>query len=607
MSRIIKLTQKSQNKYRITTATNKTRTTWAIINKQKSFVPKQDIFKINIDNHIVTDPLLITNSFNNYFIDLVETQKSDTLYKNLLSTNLNSLYMLPTNPHDIYTKINSLNNTKSTGYDDISTIILKKSSPYISTILSHILNMCIAEGIYPEKLKKSLIKPIFKKGDKENMTCYRPIALIPVISKVFERVIYNSINNYFEKNNLFAPEQTGFRKNKSIELALYNFLQKTTDCVNRDILVSALYMDLTKAFDFVDHKILLSKLETYGIRGNILKLLKSYLSDRSQATVISQICPIEKQMIHYKSEFRNINFGVPQGSILGPLLFNIYINDLPRVLQQKMILFADDSTVIFTGNNTSILTKNINYTLENIINWLKCNNLLINLDKTTLMTFSNRRKHPPFDIHYNDKTISNTDSTKFLGITIDCNLNWKEHATNITSKLNRFSYALYLLTKVADVKTVVTSYHAYVASTLRYGIIFWGNCSYGEDVFRAQKKCIRSICRLKTTDSCKPYFKYLKIHTMTGIYILECVLFVKRNSEFFDKFNTRRLNKKLKMPTSKCTLFSKSFFCMGPKLYNHLPKTLRDIDNLQSFKTNLKQFLINKAYYTVNDYLLDKF
>lgn len=290
--------------------------------------------------------------------------------------------MKPTTPNDILNIIKKLKSTNSTGYDDISTNVLKYVSTKLAPILSHIINLCISHGVFPEKLKFTVIKLIFKKGDRNEMSCYRPIALVPILSKVFEKVIHENIYNYFEAHNLLANEQIGFRKGKRINMAIFKFLRNIMVELDKKNYSCALYMDLTKAFDYVDHNTLLNKLYAYGIRGNVYDLIKSYLSNRKQSTQITRLNYSNKKLTTYESNYKNNNFGVPQGSVLGPLLFIIYINDLPGVTPNNTVLFVDDSTIMFTGRDKGQMEIEINNSLNNIVKWLISNNLKINLSKT---------------------------------------------------------------------------------------------------------------------------------------------------------------------------------------------------------------------------------
>jgi hypothetical protein len=619
LKNIINLTQKSQNNYLIKNAQNKSKATWKIINSSKSNHPRHYISEIFSHNNIqITNPKYIAQEFNNHFIDQIQpinivNNNSNSINSNIYLNNnltfnsLNSIFMQPTTSDDILKIINGLRNTNSTGFDGISTYIVKKVSHIISPLLSHIVNLCIICGRFPEKLKLTIIKPLHKKHSKEDMNNYRPIALIPIFSKIIEKYIYNSVSGYFEHNNLFVNEQKGFRKNMTINMAIFDLVETVLKNMDKRIPVSALYMDMSKAFDYVDHRILLEKLYRYGIRGNIHSLLQSYLSNRRQTTQISKICFKTKTEQIYSSDLREIRYGVPQGSVLGPLLFLIYINDMPNIIDHPMVLFADDSTIIFSGKNLLSYEDDINKTLNTIIKWLTKNNLKINLSKTKLMTFQQRTNYVPnLTIAYKGLKIENTDITKFLGLNVDDKLTWKYQIDSISKKLNQFSYALYNLRKKVNPAAVLTAYHAFVTSTLRYGIIFWGNSTDREIAFRAQKRCLRSLCGISSLESCKPHFHRLKILTLASLYIYEMCVFVKCNSHLYLNFKSTRLQHKIKNPMiPKTMLFQKNVVGMAPKIFNKLPKCLISIDQLHIFKKTLKNVLAHTSYYTINEYIND--
>lgn len=467
--------------------------------------------------------------------------------------------------------------------------------------------MCVTSGRFPDELKTTVIKPLFKKGDTDNMSCYRPIALVSVFSKIFEKVLYNGINEYFEKNAIFTEKQKGFRKNKTIDMAIYDLLEIVTSRVDKRLPTLALFMDMTKAFDHVDHKILLRKLYSYGIRGNIYNLIESYLQNRRQYTVINRICSKTKIDMKYESDIRILTCGVPQGSVLGPLLFLIYINDLPTATLYPMTMFADDSTIIFNSDNVNTLECDINNNIKSVINWLKCNNLQINLNKTLIMKFRQRTNDKlNLNINFNNVPIKETKSTKFLGIHIENTLSWGIQIENVCNKLNQYSYVLKKLRNTVNKSTLLTAYHGLVASCLRYGIMFWGNATGKETAFIAQKRCVRAICNLQKTDSCAPYFKDLKILTLPCMYIYESVLFVRRNLLKYSRVSSLRRADKLNLIPSKTALFQKSIFTMGPKLYNKLPKCIKAAETINLFKKMLFKLLIDKAYYSIEEFLNDK-
>lgn len=608
--RIIMLTQKSQNDYYIRQSKNKSKATWNIINQNKTNFPKENIEEIHVDNKIITDPMLIANAFNDYFINV--TKPDENMGNNYNNTsikfnNLNTIFLTPTIPIDIYEIIMTLKNTNCTGFDQICTMVIKDVAHIISAVLSHVINIIIQKGEFPNKLKISLVRPLFKKNEKYLVSNYRPLALGSIFSKIIEKVINKQFYDFFESNDVFSQQQYGFRPNKSINLAIYDFLYKTMTEVDKRRPCIGLFMDMSLAFDRVDHSILLDKLYHYGIRGNAYQLIKSYLTDRQQITQIDRICVRTKTESKYYSDCRKVPRGVPQGSVLGPLLFLIYINDLPLITKHHVTLFADDSTILFKSDNIESTNSEIIHTLTLITNWLNNNKLKLNINKTKLINFKQRHKNnKKIDIPFLNQNISEIEVTKFLGLYIDNKLNWKSQIDYLCKRLRQFSYALFRLQKIVNLNTVLTAYHAYVNSTLRYGVMFWGNATEKEFIFKAQKRCIRSIFQLQQTDTCVPFFKKFKLLTLPCMYIFECAVFVHTHKDKFS-FYTRARNNSTKIALAVCNtaLMHKSVFRRAPEIYNNLPNSLKSA-SLKIFKKDLHKLLVEKCYYKLEDFLEDK-
>lgn len=609
--KIINLTQRAQNIHKIKKSNNKSKTTWEIINQTKLNIPKNTIDKILYNNETVTEPKIIANIFNDYFIDKIEpiTSSGTTVAKQILIRK-DSMFMAPSIALDILKIIATLKNTNSVGYDGICTKIVKTVAYEISEPISHIINLSISEGIFPNALKKSIVKPLFKKQDRELIECYRPISLVPIISKIIEKYIYREFNAYFEKNHILCDEQKGFREKKTINLAIYDFLRTVMTNMDKNTQVCAIFCDMTQAFDYVQHDILLKKLDAYGIRGNIFNLIQSYLHDRQQVTQISRINMSSKREEIFTSCERIVPHGVPQGSVLGPLMFTLYINDFPKSIKYPMTLFADDSTITIPCHNKYTYETDIKNTLIEAVTWLNNNNLKININKTLIMHFSQRSLlFSTLDIKYNNNKIQTANTTKFLGLTIDRNLNWKAHIEALAKRISSGAYALYKLSRVLNIEALLTAYHGLVESVIRYGVIFWGNSTDRDIVFKRQKYCLRSMFNLKTTDSCKNYFTKYRILTLPSLYILEIAMFVKTNPQLFprmaDKFpRNRRDDSKLCLHSSKTALMHKSVFCMAPIIYNKLPKSLKEL-TIPKFKQTLKLILAQKAYYSITEFLND--
>ena len=228
----------------------------------------------------------------------------------------------------------------TSGYDGISSKILKQCASTVVKPLTFICNLSLTTGTFPEKCKLAIVRPIYKKGNHTEMNNYRPVSLLPTVSKVLEKTMLSRLSQHFESNKLLTPSQFGFQKKVRIEDAIFLLLDRIITSLDHRKCVGGIFCDLSKAFDCVNHEILLSKLQYYGVRGNCLSWIKSYLANRKQKVCISA------NILNHEtsSTWEEIRDGVPQGSILGPLLFIIYLNDLPYGLQHesKPVIYADD-------------------------------------------------------------------------------------------------------------------------------------------------------------------------------------------------------------------------------------------------------------------------
>lgn len=611
LQKCINNAQKIVNSKILLNAKNKCRASWKIVNNNINKQPKQNDINSIIYNDISYDNLHdITSIFNNFFINsncndiLSNNYKTNNLSKKLL----HSIYISPTSEDEIYRIINNLSNTNSVGYDDINTSTLKICSKSIAIPLTHIVNLSLENGIFPDRLKYSVVKPLYKKGDDTDLNNYRPITLIPILAKIFEKVMAKRIQSFITDNNIIAGEQFGFQTGKSTTLACFALIKKITECINEKIPNVALFLDMSKAFDFVNHNILLHKAFNYGLRGKANCWLTSYLENRKQCTEISRI--EDKNKIVIRSEYMTIKNGVPQGSILGPLLFLIYVNDLPTVTKNDCFLFADDCTILFHNKNIDTLNTDINNTINDICNWMNNNSLQINISKTKAIQFRTYKTNKcNIKIEHNNNNIDIIKATNFLGITIDENCSWKVHIDMVCNKINRFVFALGRIRKLASLEIALQAYHGYIASVLRYGVIIWGNSVDIERAFRAQKKCLRAICNINIRDSCRPFFRKHKILTLPCLYISELCLFVKRHPVYF-KINNERSNirntrkNKLCIPKIKLDLFSRNVYCMAIKAFNKLPHDIRDLPHEKNiFKNTINRWLVDKCFYSTREYL----
>ena len=293
------------------------------------------------------------------------------------------MYLFNTNTVEILKIIKSLKNTNSTGYDDFSTKFVKLSASLIAPALVKIFNLAINTGIYPDSLKIAKVIPVFKKGDQMSVNNYRPISILSPINKIFEKILYSRLIKYIDKSNILYKYQFGFRKNHSTEHALIELVDQIKLNMGGNKMTCGIFIDLSKAFDTVNHKILIDKLEHYGIRGKALDIFKSYLSNRKQYV----------QLENSKSELCPIYIGVPQGSVFGPLFFILFINDLYKCCPDgKVRLFADDTTIFFHKNNIKDIISTGKLIMIQLAIWLKANKLTLNAEKSSFTIFKSSRK-----------------------------------------------------------------------------------------------------------------------------------------------------------------------------------------------------------------------
>ena len=343
---------------------NDTRNTWKIIKEAMNLSKnKPCISKIRSNNGIAEDPLSIANTFNNYFssigVNLSQNiPPSDKPFHEFLGArNPHTFFLEPTHINEITTIVSNLNNKKSAGDDNINNFLLKNIITSIVEPLVYIFNISLVTGTVPEVMKVAKVIPLFKKGNKEELNNYRPISLLSSISKVLEKIIYSRTVDFLKTHKILSNHQFGFREKHCTSHALLTFLDKVTHSLDNFSHTVGIFLDYSKAFDTINHDILLYKLSHYGIRGKALEWFRSYLSERKQYVYLD----------NYKSHLRNIQCGVPQGSLLGPLLFVIYINDFYRSSDiLSFILFADDSNLFYSNPDPHILVKTINTELRNV-------------------------------------------------------------------------------------------------------------------------------------------------------------------------------------------------------------------------------------------------
>ena len=580
--------------------------TWEIINnviKSKSKINPQII--INEGNQEIPK-IDVPNKFINYFTSIADTLISNLPLTNtnpssyLINRTQNSFFMYPIDKKEIECAINDLKNN-GRGVHKISSSVLKQSKSIISDILVFIFNLCITQGYFPTELKTGCLTPIFKSGSKNDVCNYRPVCSLSPFSKIIERVTYNRMIDFIEKNNILSETQFGFRKGFSTEAAIIQFIDEIHKGLNDRQYTAAVFMDLSKAFDVLDHEILKLKLEHYGFRGIFLDFILNFVKERKYFVSVNGL----------KSNTKTVTNGVPQGSTLGPLLFLLYVNDMnnsSRLL--KFIQFADDTTTTYRGFNLDIVKETVENEIKKVLIWLASNKLIINIQKTHTMLFTNKRGNNALHITIQNTELEQKDSCKFLGIFIDKDLNWKSHIEYITNKISKIIALLGRLKHTFPKSILKNLYLSLLLPYLNYGNIIWASadktCLNGLVIL--QKKAIRIISKAKYFDHTEPLFKTLELLTLDKIYKLNCLLFiyklvtmnmykemkcrVLRNSDFHN--HTTRNRSQYRLPRTRLKCIRQSCLYVGLSLWNNIDKVITDSKTIYNFKRQIKKELLEE-------------
>ena len=484
--------------------------TWSIIKQiinKKRFSKTQSQFKLN-DGTLLTDKSAISEKFNDFFINIGPTLANKIpdqirVPGYYLGNPLpNSIFLEPVTTKELDEIIQNLKKSAA-GYDELNKDILVFSIPVIQSTLLELLNKSLIQGVFPDELKIANITPIFKADDSSKFNNYRPVSVLPILSKIFERAMYNRLVTFLEAHLILYNKQFGFRGKHSTYMALMLLTDKLIKCMENGEIVIGVFLDFSKAFDTVDHTILLKKLYHYGIRGVAYHWFESYLNNRKQYVTYNGV----------KSTMKTIRCGVPQGSILGPLLFLIYINDLANVCKQTVpFLFADDTNLFKNGNDINSIVESLNSELSDISLWLKINKLSLNIKKTHYMIFTTKRKIIEFlDIKIDGTNIERVDDTKFLGVYIDEKLNWKKHISYLSGKVSRGMGILVKARKLITPDALKTLYFSFIYPFFTYCNHVWGKTSATSlnRLVILQKRCIRILTSSKCYEHTEPLFDKL--------------------------------------------------------------------------------------------------
>ena len=601
LNNLIKYKKKLYYKNLLLKYNNNARKYWSVLNDLLCRKKNASCKKLEINGVIIENKSDIANEFKNYFSavtnDIVnELPDANISFESYMNPNFTSSFLLnQILPDKIIDIIAGMNETNSS--PGIPMKVIKRCSSLISVPLCNILNKCIQFGYFPESFKTAKIVPVFKSKNNLLSSNYRPISLLPVLSKIFEKHIYTELMKYVEDNNILCPQQAGFRRNSSTNIAIAKLVRNIVSSFECRETGICIFLDQRKAFDMVDHDILLRKLELYGVTGTTHNLFSTYLSDRFQYVYLDGI----------ESDIAPIVRGIPQGSVLSALLFLLFINDIVNSSNRLAFnLFADDTSLYFQHQNIQLLHSIVNEELEKVGLWLAANRLAINVDKTSYLLFNPPRVMPPLpEILMYGSPILRQENIKFLGVFIDEKLTWKKHAHFVISKISRMLGIMHKIKFNLPLSALKTIYLSLIQSSLHYGLIFWHGVSSDlrNKIFRLQKKAIRLVTGSSTFSHTEPLFKKSKVLKLDDLYELEACKFVHHELLFGNNFDILRHSDIHRYPTRSSnnlvpphfrTNIGKNFILSkGLNLYNSLPIAYKQLDNIGSFKCIVKLDLIN--------------
>ena len=543
--------------------------------------------------------------FNNYFLGVTRLPNDpDNLPEpEVLNLTENTLEDITITEQDVTDILKILKTDKAYGPDGISPRVLKEIRPQITTVLTKIFNMSLLKGVFPALWKKANVIPIFKSAEQFIASNYRPISLLPTIAKVFEKIIFKYLYNFFRDNFLISVWQSGFLPGSSTVTQLVEIYDQFCKAVTRGKDIRVVFLDISKAFDRVWHLGLITKLKAHGIRGRLLAWLINYLKDRQQRVLINGI----------HSDWGNIEAGVPQGSVLGPLLFLIFINDITFVTKFcKIRLFADDTCLFIEVDNPNTAAESLNTDLEAINEWAKTWQVTFSPPKTEDLIITNKRNRPHPPLYLNDQLIKTVTSHKHLGLIISKDLSWKLHVQEIAKKANKCLGILRPLRSKIDRKSLEIMYKSFVRPVMEYGDVIWHIPDIRNHTLEILDKVHYNAARLVTGAPARTrsidLFKEIGWETLADrrtqhrASLMHNIMNARAPSYLLDlipdtvgarnQYRYQLRNRgDLEVPLARISTYSNSFFPASTRLWNQLPVTIKNSPSHLSFKHNyLKQF-----------------
>ena len=583
---------------------NTPKSLWANI---KQLLPKSTSIptvSVMVGDEEVSDPLGIANAFNTFFTTVgsdLATQFANQADPPVIpSSGYESFKFKFITASEVMTLLSGLSISKAHGTDNIMARSLKVAANELSFPLATIYNFSLLTGTIPSEWKQAVVTPVFKEGDRQNTSNYRPISVLPLCMKMFERLIHDQLYAHVTKHNILNPFQSGVRSGHSTTTALLDVSDYLYDQRQHGNITGAIFLDLKKAFDTVDTNILLHKLSAIGIQKTELFWFRDYFTNRTQHVRFNEAA----------SSVLPINFGVPQGSVLGPLLFTLYINDLPSVVKHsKVVLYADDTAFFVSGKCIENTQMQLNDDLETVSKWLNVNRLTLNANKTKTMLFGTQqhlsKREGGLKLNINGESLEQVSCFKYLGLWFDPSLNWKKHVDCISKKISQRIGVQSRIRPFISTTTANTLFKTMIAPIIDYGDIMWskGPQSNLKRIQKLQNKACRVILRCRRRTHISTMHSSLgwltsqnkiKLHKM--LMVGKCLLgdvpsylrgkFIRAKD--FHSYSTRNANCNLFIPRITCNA-GKNLFCYeGAVLFNTLNNTVKTSQSYKEFKDKCK-------------------
>ena len=500
---------------------------------------------------------------------------------------------ITTNADEILNICKDIDTSKAACVQNLSGTLVKDALTSLIEQFVYLLNVSFRTNTFPTTWKLATVIPLYKGGNRHEVGNYRPVSLLPLPSKIIERVVHNRLYKHLEDLNLLDKNQGGFRKNQSTVNTISKLTGKIFDGINNRNMTIACFIDMAKAFDTVNHNILLQKLNKLGIRRNTRRWLENYLTNRKQCTMANGTT----------SSYHDIVCGVPQGSILGPLLFIIYMNDINTSCKNSNYLLYADDTVIFNTKDINVATRELQTDLDSFSIWCERNQLTMNVKKTKYVIFGMKSQTRGLNMHelyVQDQKLQKVATYKYLGMTLDMNLTFNNHLQQTINVICHKLLLLCKLRKYIDRHTAIILYKSMLLSIIEYGDVIYGGCK-GKLIQKLQKiqNRILRICIYTNvyiqTDRLYTVCKTCKLGLRRDVHLN---LFMYKQQDNIEIVNQRnvctRAHDALLYVTNKPNneKYKQNVYYRGALLWNSLPIIERNIPNFKQFKESQKRKLL---------------